>query len=223
MSQGYRTRNFLRPANPDRRMRPGSPIMDDDGKPGWIIWLALWIAALVVIALYAEQANAQAYETFREYRDRASGSRPIRIEPEPASATAAEPSRWLLNVHGASVHFRNRPDGRRFNGANYGAGIEYEHDRAVGFAAGAYLNSIDRTTGYVLARLTPIEAASWRLGGVVGLASGYEANHGGPTPVAALAAVSPEWRGVSVQLVGLPNGIHPKVVGFAAASLRVRF
>lgn len=143
----------------------------------------------------------------------------------PAMCRAQEvDSRWHVHVHGASAHFGKREDGRPYNWRNAGIGVEYEHSRALAGLAGIYNNSLNDWSGYALARWTPTEIASWRLGGVVGLASGYEANNGGPTPVAALAAISPEIvGGVSVQLVGLPNGLHPKITGFAAISFRIRF
>ena len=130
---------------------------------------------------------------------------------------------WSLDVHGASHHFGKRADGSRFNERNIGIGGEYEASRELGFGTGAYRNSIDRTSAYVLTRWTPLEIAGWRGGAVGGFVTGYDYNGGGPVPMAALAVITPEWQRMSVQVIGVPGGIHPKLTGFVAASLRVRF
>lgn len=127
---------------------------------------------------------------------------------------------WLLNVHGASHHFAKKNDGSRFNEINYGLGIEREiGDFAI--QAGAYRNSIDRTSVYATARWTPLNIAGVRVGAMAGVVTGYEFNGGGPTPAAALVAVTPEIGRVSMQVMAIPPA-HPKVVSVVALSLRVR-
>ena len=111
-----------------------------------------------------------------------------------AQATDAPQDQHRVHVvlHGLSHHFTPRQQGE-WNERNTGVGIRYQLDATWGAQAGAYKNSISRTSWYAWIEGTPLEwhvAAGATLSGgmFAGMVNGYKANDGGFRPVAGLLA-----------------------------------
>ena len=107
-----------------------------------------------------------------------------------------------LILHGPSYHFDRSSD---FNNDNYGMGYAFDN----GFVAGAYHNSIDRTTiyaGYVV-RLHA------RVGIILGVATGYE------IPVAPAAVLNfnmpldKQWS-LHLNILPVKSGVANLAIGY---------
>lgn len=138
----------------------------------------------------------------------------------PAFAQQAPAPEWWVDVNVASYHFESADDylgpGRQFNQNNYGAGVEVQWQPRHAVSAGYYRNSVDRDSGYALYHYTPFALGRHvRVGGMVGLVSGYPGyNHGDPAPAGALVAKI-EYARAGLNLIYLPRlpGSTPDTLG----------
>lgn len=93
------------------------------------------------------------------------------------TAVAAPAGELSLQLHGLSWHAESRDKygyvGQEWNERNFGLGLRYEYSDTWGVQAGAYRNSVDKTTVYVAANYTPLHIGPVRGGVFAGLGSGY--------------------------------------------------
>ena len=137
-----------------------------------------------------------------------------------ATSPFRAPPEWWVDVNVASHHFERADEylgpGEHFNQNNYGAGVEVQWQPRHAASAGYYRNSVDEDSWYALYHYTPLSLGEHvRVGGMVGLVSGYPGyNHGDPAPAAALVAKM-EYRRVGLNLVYLPRvpGSTPNTLG----------
>ena len=139
---------------------------------------------------------------------------------ETSTADARPSPEWWVDVNVASHHFEDADEylgpGEHFNQNNYGAGVELQWQPRHAVSAGYYRNSVYEDSWYALYHYTPLSLGEHvRLGGMVGLVSGYPGyNHGDPAPAGALVA-KVEYRRVGVNLIYLPRvpGSTPNTLG----------
>ncbi len=109
---------------------------------------------------------------------------------------------WI-NVGGFSRHFK-RSSG--YNENNLGFGAEYRTSPEVSYMAGAYYNSVRKTTSYVAMNWQPWSVGPIRLGGTLGVMNGYPSLAKGGTFFAALPMAT--WEG---KRYGINVGIIPSI------------
>lgn len=90
-----------------------------------------------------------------------------------ASAQTAPAGETHLVIHGLSHHFHARPSGQAWNEVNTGIALRRSFGGGVSGQIGAYRNSINRTSGYLLVDYTPLHIGPVSAGGFIGAASGY--------------------------------------------------
>lgn len=135
-----------------------------------------------------------------------------------AIAGARAQSLWL--TPGAVSWHADRSAG--YNERNHGIGAEWQSESAEHrVSAGTYRNSIHRDTRYALYSWAPVQTtlgpAKLAAGVAIGIADGYQVNHGRAFPVA-LPALSVEiWR------IGINLTAWPKVEKDASAGVAVQF
>jgi len=102
----------------------------------------------------------------------------------------------------ASYHFNRSKD---YNERNYGLGFERTYEDNWRGHAGAYKNSLDRTTAYVLTSYTPWRWGEWHAGGAAGLGTGYNSR---PIGVLVGGFAIREWRnGFGVNVIVHPTAL----------------
>lgn len=101
-------------------------------------------------------------------------------------ARADDGDEWRINAGGVSWHSDRAA---HYQETNLGVGLEYRRGD-WGAMAGAYRNSIDRTSRYALGEWLPIQAGPVRIGAVAGVVTGYHWRDGGPVPVLAPMATT---------------------------------
>lgn len=107
-------------------------------------------------------------------------------------------SAWLT-VHGPSYH--TSPG---YNNDNYGLGVSVEtENKLYSFSTGVYKNSYDNSSVYLVGSVYPWEYNSWRFGGTLGIASGYNQETGTPLIGFGVAEYSLSKK-VRVLFIGLP-------------------
>lgn len=139
--------------------------------------------------------------------------------PSDPLATALASSRhevWI-NVGGFSRHF-SRNNG--YNENNLGLGAEYRTSTELSYMAGAYYNSVRKTTSYVAMNWQPWSLGPIKLGGTLGVMNGYPSLAKGGTFFAALPMAT--WEG---KRYGVNVGIIPsmgKVDGAVIVQFKLR-
>lgn len=118
-----------------------------------------------------------------------------------------------------SYHVNPLRDG--YNEKNFGLGLEYQ-DGDLLITAGGYRNSFDKNSAYVMVGALPIEVGPFKIGGTVGLVTGYpRMNKGGIVPAAA-GIIALEGERAGVNLVVIP-GIKEKTPLTIALQVKVKF
>lgn len=102
----------------------------------------------------------------------------------------------VLVAHLVSAH-----SGSGFNDRNPGLGVSCTGAR-MSVAAGTFRNSFERQSVYLVAGRDLIRIGPVALGGVVGLASGYD--HVRKLPVIGGARMTVDWGDVEVGVLGVP-------------------
>ncbi len=132
--------------------------------------------------------------------------------PAFASASPATPpvmqldaprSEVWINVGGFSRHF-SRSNG--YNENNLGLGAEYRTSPEVSYMAGAYYNSVRKTTSYAAVNWQPWAVGPIRIGGTLGVMNGYPSLARGGTFFAAVPMAT--WEG---KRYGVNVGIIPSI------------
>ena len=128
----------------------------------------------------------------------------------PAIASAAQATRWSLDLNLASIHTEAwaRHD---LNQRNEGLGATANFNLDWSLSAGWYRNSYRRTSAYLLANWTPLHLplrGGWSLGAgaTAGLDSGYRSSELATQPLVAAAllrVIAP--AGWAVDLTAVPN------------------
>jgi hypothetical protein len=161
------------------------------------------VAASVLLILATNLLNGTAYAQNEES--------PIGLV-EPQSK-----SEFWINPGMASYHFEQD---KNFNGANWGAGLEYRFNTVASVTAGRFYNSDREYSNYAGLYYEPIAIGPIKLGAVVGGFSGYPAaNHGGWF-AAALPALTWEGERIGANVFVIPT-VGDRVHG--AISLQLKF
>jgi hypothetical protein len=127
-------------------------------------------------------------------------SQPVSL-PAPENQ-AFQPQIWV-NLGGFSRHF-SRDAG--FNESNLGLGVEYRTNPEVSYMAGAYYNSVRKTTSYLAVNWQPFSFGDLRVGAALGLMNGYPSQAKGGAFFAALPLAS--WEG---KRFGINFGLIPSI------------
>jgi hypothetical protein len=127
-----------------------------------------------------------------------------------------KPEVWI-NVGGFSRHF-SRHSG--YNESNLGLGAEYRTSAELSYMAGAYDNSVRKTTSYLAVNWQPWSLGPIKLGGTLGVMNGYPSLAKGGAFFAALPMAT--WEG---KRYGINVGIIPsmgKIDGAVIVQFKLR-
>lgn len=115
-----------------------------------------------------------------------------------------------LQLHGISEHDKPRTNGKPWNEKNYGAGLRYQFDETWGVQAGAYRNSYDRQSKYLLLQHTPLHLGPVHVGFFAGYLDGYDTAH--PLGAGALATLQGDRLSLTARLVPRSKWTNTAVV-----------
>ena len=118
-----------------------------------------------------------------------------------AEDTGKEPEIWV-NLGGFSRHFARD---KGYNESNLGLGVEYRTSTELSYMAGAYYNSMRKTTYYAAVNWQPLSIGPWKLGASAGVMNGYPAVAKGGTFFAALPMATWEGSRFGVNLGLIPS------------------
>ena len=135
----------------------------------------------------------------------ATGSACVQAAPTapPAFDLDANKNEVWLNVGGFSRHFHR---GNGYNENNLGLGAEYRTSAEVSYMAGAYYNSVRKTTTYVAMNWQPLTLGPIKLGATLGVMDGYPSLAKGGAFFAALPMAT--WEG---KRYGINVGLIPSI------------
>jgi hypothetical protein len=133
----------------------------------------------------------------------------------PTIATAGE--LWgAVNL----TSYHTKPE-QKLNTNNIGAGLEYHYAPTVLFMGGAFRNSYDNTSTYLLAGWTPLEIGSYiKIGAVAGAINGYPGLNNGGVTKAIAGLIRIEGETVGANIVIIPPALKSSPVTFG---LQVKF
>ncbi|MEQ1917379.1 MAG: hypothetical protein ABL856_11695 [Gallionella sp.] len=126
---------------------------------------------------------------------------------------------WI-NVGAHSEHFGKKEGARDFNEDNLGLGFEYRTSNTYTYTLGYYNNSLDHPTHYAGVFYQPLQWGYARFGAVVGLMDGYPDMNNGNYFLAAMPAVSVEYKQVGVNLLFIPP--LPQIVSAVAIQFKFK-
>jgi len=115
--------------------------------------------------------------------------------------TGKNPEVWV-NMGGFSRHFARD---KGYNESNLGLGVEYRTNAELSYMAGAYYNSMRKTTYYAAVNWQPLSIGPWKLGASAGVMNGYPAVAKGGTFFAALPMATWEGSRFGVNLGLIPS------------------
>ncbi len=138
----------------------------------------------------------------------------------PAIASAAQATRWSLDLNLASIHTEAWAR-HALNQRNLGLGLTARFSPDWSVSAGWYRNSYRRGSTYLLAAWTPLHAslpAGWSLaaGATGGLDSGYRSEELATQPLVAAAllrVIAPAGWAVDLTAAGNAQGRHSRFIG----------
>lgn len=146
---------------------------------------------------------------------------PVFAQSAPAPAESplwqARSGEVWLNVGGFSRHFARN---KGYNENNLGLGAEYRTSPEVSYMAGAYDNSMRKTTTYAAVNWQPWSVGPIKLGATLGVMDGYPSMAKGGTFFAALPMAT--WEG---KRFGINVGVIPsvgKIDGAVIVQFKVR-
>ncbi len=131
-----------------------------------------------------------------------------------ANEAPATASNVWVNVGGISTHF-NRD--RNYNENNVGAGVEIQLQPDLAWIAGAFSNSVHRTTAYTGVNWQPYTLGEWKLGAAIGVMNGYPGTANGGVFFAALPIATLEGKQFGINVGFIPS------VGTLDGALAVQF
>ncbi|QHE83550.1 hypothetical protein [Hydrogenophaga sp. BPS33] len=135
----------------------------------------------------------------------------------PAIPEAAFQNEVWINVGGFSRHFKRHSG---YNESNLGLGVEWRTSPELSYMAGAYDNSVRKTTFYAAVNWQPWTVGPFKVGGTVGVMNGYPSYARGGAFFAAVPMAS--WEG---RRYGINFGIIPsmgKVDGAVIVQFKLR-
>lgn len=135
----------------------------------------------------------------------------------PAMQLEASRNEVWVNVGGFSRHFHRD---RGYNENNVGLGVEFRTSPELSYMAGAYYNSVRKTTSYAAVNWQPWTVGPFKVGGTVGLMNGYPSLAKGGVFFAAVPMAT--WEG---KRYGINVGIIPsmgKVDGAVIVQFKLR-
>lgn len=135
--------------------------------------------------------------------------------------SALQLNKLWINVGAHSEHFGKKIGARDFNDNNLGLGIEYRTSNSYAYTLGYYNNSLDHPTHYAGLFYQPLHWGYARFGAVVGLMDGYPDMNNGNYFLAAMPAVSVEYKQIGMNLLFIPP--LPQVVSAVAIQIKFRF
>lgn len=118
---------------------------------------------------------------------------------EPGSAY--KPQFWV-NLGGFSRHFASD---KGYNENNLGLGLEYRTSPEIAYMAGAYYNSVRKTTSYAAVNWQPWQLGPVKLGAALGVMNGYPSLANGGSFFAALPMASVEGRHFGINFGVVPS------------------
>ncbi|HET8818053.1 MAG TPA: hypothetical protein VFM73_00720 [Xanthomonadaceae bacterium] len=134
---------------------------------------------------------------------------------------------WWGNVNVGSHHFGDEDEylaeGESFNEFNPGMGLEVQWQPMHAVSVGYFRNSVDENSVYALYHFTPLALGDHvRVGGMVGVVSGYPGYHGGDAaPAGGLVAKIERGRwGANLILLPPLEDVTPATIGL---QLKYRF
>lgn len=104
-----------------------------------------------------------------------------------------------LQLHGISQHDKPRTNGKPWNEKNYGAGLRYQFDEDWGVQGGAYRNSYDRQSKYLMLQYTPLHLGAVHVGTFAGYVDGYGLDY--PLGAGVMATVQGDRLSLTARLV----------------------
>ena len=126
---------------------------------------------------------------------------------------------WI-NVGAHSEYFGKKEGARDFNEDNLGLGFEYRTSNSYAYTLGYYNNSLDHPTHYAGVFYQPLQWGYARFGAVVGLMDGYPAMNNGNYFLAAIPAVSVEYKRIGMNLLFIPP--LPQIVSAVAIQFKFK-
>ena len=134
---------------------------------------------------------------------------------------------WWGNLNVGSHHFGDEDDyladGESFNEFNPGVGVEVQWQPMHAVSVGYFRNSVDEDSVYALYHFTPLALGDYvRVGGMVGVVSGYPGYHDGDAaPAGGLVAKIERGRwGANLILLPPLEDVTPATLGL---QLKYRF
>ncbi len=123
------------------------------------------------------------------------------------AAKAAEPAgtykpQIWVNLGGFSRHFASN---KGYNENNLGLGLEYRTSDEIAYMAGAYYNSVRKTTSYAAVNWQPWQLGPVKLGAALGVMNGYPSLANGGSFFAALPMATVEGRHVGINFGVVPS------------------
>ncbi|MGE0099322.1 MAG: hypothetical protein AB7S86_13335 [Hydrogenophaga sp.] len=121
--------------------------------------------------------------------------------PVAESGGAHKPQIWV-NLGGFSRHFDSN---KGYNENNLGLGLEYRTSPEIAYMAGAYYNSVRKTTSYAAVNWQPWQLGPVRLGAALGVMNGYPSLANGGSFFAALPLATIEGRHFGINFGLIPS------------------
>ncbi len=120
---------------------------------------------------------------------------------------------------GRTRNILEKTGARDFNDNNLGLGIEYHTSTTYAYTLGYYNNSLNHPTHYAGLFYQPLHWGYAGFGAVVGLMDGYPDMNNGNYFLAAMPAVSVEYKQIGINLLFIPP--LPHVV--SAVAIQIKF
>lgn len=117
-----------------------------------------------------------------------------------------------------SYHFKNN---ETLRGKNYGLGTQVDITPSLSLMTGFYLNSFNDRSNYAGFYWRPVDVGFAKIGLVATAIDGYQRMRHGQWFVAAMPAMSIEYRNVGVNLILIPP-VGMKIHGSLAAQIKIR-
>jgi len=122
--------------------------------------------------------------------------------PRVASPGDAGKSQIWVNLGGFSRHFASN---KGYNENNLGLGLEYRTSPEIAYMAGAYYNSVRKTTSYAAVNWQPWQLGPVKLGAALGVMNGYPSLADGGSFFAALPLATVEGRHFGINVGVVPS------------------
>jgi hypothetical protein len=122
--------------------------------------------------------------------------------PKVAESGDSSKSQIWVNLGGFSRHFASD---KGYNENNLGLGLEYRNSPEIAYMAGAYYNSVYKTTSYAAVNWQPWQLGPVKLGAALGVMNGYPSLANGGSFFAALPLATVEGRHFGINVGVIPS------------------